>query len=239
MRKVHLSALLLVAASLAAHADGPQNGELMPVDASYVFSPHGFDDNDEVVVVIDGYLPSGCFRLTRPETAIDMEAKTISITPVARFFDIPCVEARIPYSQEIRLGVLPEGDYELTVKTASVTETLNIAEATNAGPDDFLYAPVDSVNVERDRITGKLTATLEGRFTDLCMDWDEIAVIDDGKTVVVLPKMTLRDDIACGASEQPFKKVVDVPETVANGRHLLHVRSLNGQAVNALFTKFD
>jgi hypothetical protein len=239
MQKPILGALLIAGASLVAQADGPQNGELISVDASYVFAPRGFDDNDETVVVIDGYLPSGCFRLTRPETTVDQETKTISITPFARFFDIPCIEARIPYSQEIRLGVLAEGDYEVVVKTSAVSESLSVAESTNAGPDDYLYAPVDAVNVERDPETGKLTAVLEGRFTDRCMEWDEVEVADDGATVVLLPKMAMRDDDSCGAAELPFKKRVDLPETIAEGRHLLHVRSLNGQAVNSLFTKFD
>jgi hypothetical protein len=213
---------------------GPGNGELVNVDARYVFAPEGFDDNDEAVVMVDGYLPSGCYKLTRPEYTVDEQTKTITIKPMARYFDVACIEALIPYQFEVKLGILSEGLYTVKLNNAAV-DSIDVAEASSAGPDDYLYAPIDGASVSTTD-TGVLQATLEGRFTNSCMVWDDLKVIDTGKTINVLPVMRIEGD-SCIAGEFPFKKIVNLPESVVAGRHLLHVRSLNGNAINHLFYK--
>jgi hypothetical protein len=233
-----LGALALSTGSVAASAnlaDEPVNGAVVEIDARYVFAPKGFDDNDEAVVMLDGYLPSGCYRLVRPQVTIDRATKVIKVTPEARFFDVPCVEALIPYSVEVHLGVLPVGEYTVVAHAASASDSMPVAEATNAGPDDYLYAAVDAVAVVKNDATGALSAELKGRFTSSCMTWDEVRVEDTGKTINLLPIISMSSD-ECVPGEFPFKKAVDLPATIAPGRHLLHVRSLNGRAINYLFS---
>lgn len=245
IRLTFVAATLFAAASTPLLADDtlddPADGAAAEVPARYVFAPVGFDDNDQTVITIDGYLPSGCYRLMRPEVAIDHTARTINITPIARFFDVPCVEALIPYDFEVQLGVLPEGQYKITIGAAGTeAESLSIAEAASAGPDDYLYAPVDAATVSRDEDTGRLYAQITGRFTNTCMTWDQIRVIDNGKSINVLPVMSMSDTAPqgeeCRSAEVPYKKRVELPETMAQGRHLLHVRSLNGRGINHLFS---
>jgi len=235
------AAMSLSWSAMADSSDDPANGAAVEVPTRYVFAPVGFDDNDQTVVTIDGYLPSGCYRLMRPEVAINNATRTINITPIARYFDIPCVEALIPYNFEVQLGVLPEGEYTITIGvSAAQPEALTIAEATSAGPDDYLYAPVDQAIVLRDEATGRLTAELSGRFTNTCMTWDYVRVIDNGKTVNVLPVMKMAAEGPngedCVSTELPYKKSVELPDTIVPGRHLLHVRSLNGRGLNQLFS---
>ncbi len=236
-----LLGMLALAAPLL--ADGPHNGQVVQVSARYAFVPVGFDDNDETLLVLDGYLPSGCYKLVRPMYELDPVAKTIDVHPMARYFDVPCVEALIPYEQEIRLGVLPQGTYQVRIVPDGIAEELGVAEATSAGADEYLYAPVDGASVAEDRATGRLTATLFGRFTNSCMQWQELRVIDNGKTVNILPIMKMAKDAAaddvvnCSPQEVAFKKTVELPASITRGRHLLHVRSLNGQAANVLFFK--
>lgn len=229
-----IASSLVSGISFADAAPSPGNGDLVNVDARYVFAPEGFDDNDEAIVMVDGYLPSGCYKLTRPEYTVDEQTKTITIKPMARYFDVACIEALIPYQFEVKLGILSEGLYTVKLNNAAV-ESLGVAEATSAGPDDYLYAPIDGASVATTD-TGALQATLEGRFTNSCMVWDDLKVIDTGKTVNILPVMKIEGS-GCVAGEFPFKKVVDLPESVVSGRHLLHVRSLNGNAINHLFYK--
>lgn len=99
-------------------AEEPRNGERVEVEASYVFVPVGFYDDDEAEVIIDGYLPSGCYRLAPPDIAVDSVEKTVKITPRARFFDVPCIEALVPYNFEAKLGQLSEGTYTIEVPSA-------------------------------------------------------------------------------------------------------------------------
>lgn len=232
--RVIIAAALAGGLAVANAEPGPGNGDIVNVDARYVFAPEGFDDNDESIVMLDGYLPSGCYKLTRPMVEIDERTKQVNIKPMARYFNVPCIEALIPYQYEIKLGILSEGLYTINVNSAAV-ESLDVAEATSAGPDDYLYAPIDQASVEKTD-AGLMEATIEGRFTNSCMVWDEVKVQDNGKTVNILPIMKV-DGTNCVAGEFPFKKTVQLPDSVSNGRHLLHVRSLNGNAVNHLFFK--
>jgi hypothetical protein len=235
-----LSSAVLTVASLCvgpvALAATPVDGEVVAVDATFVFAPVGFDDNDDATIVVDGYLPSGCYRQLRPIVEIDHEARTIKVIPQARYFDVPCIAALVPYWNEIRLGVLAKGSYKVTLNQGDLQETLSVAEATNAGPDDYLYAAIDAATVSRQDDSTEQFVKIEGRFTNSCMVLDEVRLVDTGKTINVLPIMRMEGD-DCGPIEVEFRRMVKVPDTVTPGRHLLHVRSLNGKAVNYLFTK--
>jgi hypothetical protein len=67
----------------------------------------------------------------------------------------------------------------------------------------------------------------------------EVTVINSGKTLEVLPKMELVDaPNGCQITEVPFSWTVDLPKEISKGRHLMHVRSLNGKAVNKMFSVY-
>ncbi len=234
----------------AASLDG--GGMIEPVPARYSFVPVGFDDNDETQVVIDGYLPNGCYRLTSPDVQINTILKTVKITPLARYFEGPCIEALIPYQLDVNLGVLPEGQYELTLNQNGYRRNANlppshhplisvfeIKKALTSNPDDDLYAPVDHVRVSPASVPGNgvLQATIEGRLTNSCMAWRELKILNHGSTLVLLPLITMMSppDGECQDIEVSYQKHVLLPTSLNPGRHLLHVRCLNGQALNRLF----
>ncbi len=240
MQKVSL--LTLAMASLAtAQADESRTGELVRIDATTVFVPIGFDDNDEAEVVVEGFLPSGCYRQAKPEVTIDHAARTVEITPMARQFGAPCVQVLVPYFFEVKLGQLEPGPYAVEVQgvTTSLTESLQVKRAIGTSPDDFDYLPVDDVRVDRNADTGALEAVIYGRITNRCMSWSRAIVEDNGKTVNILPIMAFdtTPGANCRTVEMRFKQTIALPETVSTGRHLLHVRSLNGDAMNRLFEK--
>ena len=222
---------------LASPANPPGDGDVVTVGARYVFAPIGFDDNDEATLVLDGFLPSGCYRLVQPEVVVNQQTKQVTVTPKARYFDHPCIESLVPYWQEIRLGILSIGNYKVVVPGSAIQETMEIVEAPSAGPDDYLYAAIDAASVDKQDDSDGYNIKLEGRFTNTCMTLTDIRVIDTGKTINVLPIMTMADRDDCSPTEVQFRRMVSLPGSVVEGRHLLHVRSLNGQAVNHIFTR--
>ena len=215
----------------------PTDGDVVAVPAQNLFAPIGFDDNDAVTVVVDGFLPSGCYRLDQPNVLIDPESKKVTITPRARFFDHPCIEVLVPYWQEVNLGVLSIGEYKIEIPSSNLQETMLVTEAPSAGPDDYLYAAIDAAAVDRAEDSTDYVVKLQGRFTNTCMVLTDIRVIDTGKSINVLPIMAMEDRDDCRATEVQFRRMVPLPTSVTKGRHLLHVRSLNGQAVNYVFSK--
>lgn len=213
----------------------PKNSQLVAVEAEEVFIPNGFDDNDEAVAVIDGYLPDTCYRLTHNEMVVNSDTGNIQIVQMARRFDSICLPVRVPYWSEVSLGILPAGTFDISADGAP-SETLEVVEATNAGPDDYLYAPVDEARVEADFENQRYQVILQGRFTNTCMAWDEVALIHSGKTFEVLPIVKMEEWEDCREIEVPFVRTIDLPSDMEPRRYLLHVRSLNGKSINHMFT---
>lgn len=238
MNKVFFSAVLPFFLSAPALADDPSIGILVaiPVDASYV--PNGFDDNDDVVVVLDGHLPNNCYKVSHTEVLKDPVTNQVNVIQYARKYPGLCMQALVPFFSEAFLGVLPVGEFKIASPGAAL-EKLKVDEATSAGPDEFLYAPVDSIKINYDEVSDVYSGILDGRFTNSCMKIKEVVVADSGKTVEVLPKMELvQSPDGCVDTEVPFSWVVTLPKSMVKGRHLLHVRSLNGKAVNHMFSVY-
>lgn len=233
MKLLKLLPLAVAALSQHAFADDPSYGTLVLVHPTDVFAPVGFDDNDEAEVVVDGYLPDTCYRLAKTEVETVPSENRIIVRQWARRFPGVCLQVILPYTVEARIGQLPAGDFAIEAGGVTV-ERLAIKPASNPGPDDHLYAPVDTARIET--LPSGTWVTLEGRFTNTCMTWDEIQVINSGKTIEVLPIVAMRDGSDCTATETPFSRRVQLPQTLTEGRHVVHVRSLNGKAVNVAFS---
>ena len=238
--KQQVISLVLAAISLttATLASAEPNGRAVPVSARDIFVPTGFDDNDAVIAVVDGYLPSTCYRIIRPMSKLDPVTQIITITPMARYFAIDCLAVPVPYSFTVTLGQLKRGSYQVRIATDSgmTAVPLQIRSAATNGPDDFLYAPVDGVDVMT-LADGTLQATITGRFTSSCMSIEEVKTIDTSSVIDLLPIMRFDDDGTCQAGEYPFIRHIALPLGITTGRHLLHVRSLNGSAITAIFQK--
>lgn len=228
-------ALPCAVATTVARADDPVPNPPVPVSVGSVFAPDGFDDNDEAQVVLDGYLPSTCYRVSHTTSHLDPASGEINVVQYARRFGGVCLPVKVPFFSEVRLGVLPAAKFGIKSRGAAA-ETLAVKEASSGGPDDYLYAPVDTVRVDYDHATHDYVATINGRLTSSCLQWDGIRVLDQGKVVVLMPILKAADGAACVATETAFEEKAVLPKALKDGRHLLHVRSLNGKAVNALFT---
>ncbi len=220
----------------------PATAETWPrevdIAAESLFVPAGFDDNDETMVILDGYLPSACHRLTAPTIQVDAASKKIVVGARAKEFKGVCPDVTVPFTQTVTLGQLERGDYAVVSKDGKHTNMMQISHATAAGPDDYLYAMVEKAHVIYP-VPHKWVAVIEGRFTNTCLGLEETKVTVTGNTIQVLPIMNFVEPtnpkVPCRAQQRPFRTVVELPHLPADGRYLLHVRSLNGQAVNEVF----
>lgn len=231
--------LLVVAALVVsghARADDPPSGTLVLLSGAEIFAPEGFDSNDQALVVLDGTLPNSCYRLAQQEVVRDADGVTFHVRQYARRFPGVCLDFVVPYTKEVELGVLPQGKFTVDM-VGSTAQPLDVATATNAGPDDHLYAPIDSVHVEVDAAHHSYVGVIKGRFTNTCLAQDEVRLIDSGRTLEVLPIAKMQQTrAACQATEDAFTWTVALPSSMTPGHHLLHVRSLNGKSANAVFT---
>lgn len=212
--------------------------KIVKVAVQELFVPVGFDNNDEVVVVVDGYLPNSCYKLDAASATVNSATRKITVTQLAREYPGMCRLKMIPFTNTVSVGLLPAGKYKVEASNSHLTERLNVAGSQVSGPDEYFYAPVDSVAILPASSTEQQTAVIEGRFTNSCMTFDEVRVIDSGKTIEVLPIIKLEKS-NCRALESHFRKEVALPADLSVGRHLLHVRSLNGHSLNHVFSVLE
>lgn len=224
-----------------------EQGTLTEVGIARVFiPPHGYDDNDNVLATLEVTLPDPCYLLRDARITRKGGSKFEVRAYANRRTDGACGTGDLIGAsnepQDIQLGVLEEGDYEINYKTEAghSNQTLfHVDKARVATLDNFNYASVTDVVVEDLQWdTQDVTVTLSGFTSSRCFEVssEKLQVIRDGDTVVLLPILSNRSEsIGCIESgpKVPFTKKVVLGQFSA-GEYLIHVRSRNGKAVNRI-----
>lgn len=223
-------------ASAAIAQSGPQ---VIDAPISKIYIPHGFDDNDNVGIVMHGKFSSTCYAIGQTETKVDHDAKLITVRATALYYtDVYCLQSITPFIQEVKVGVLEAGDYKVIYEVAEeVSREFQIQERTTEAPDDYLYAPVENAYIDVNYATGKQVLKLQGRFPHMligCMVIQEIRTYKNPNDVlVVLPITEIVDGPECDA--QPDDRSFEISHGLAApffGEGLLHVRTLHGTSLN-------
>lgn len=200
-----------------------------------VYSPKGFDSNDNSQIIISGYLPNLCHRA--PKSIVKMEEGKVDIKIVSLKYDPSnpyCPEMIVPFVEAIDLGVMDKGVYDIVVNGKSIFEkraSLQIDEASSDAVDEYVYAGVEYI----EKSAGSRRVVLKGYNPSDCFVLDEIEVLDNEKDVYsIKPKMKQVSDF-CALKMVPFEYDFIVPDKLQADKVLLHVRSVQGKSVNSIF----
>lgn len=208
-----------------------------PVEA--IFVPSGFDDNDNVEVVIHGTFPDGCHRVGSAKADVDKAKRriTISATSIVDQNEY-CVQSLTPFIQPVSLGNLDEGSYQVVyAKNPEVMESLAVDRRKTESPDDYLFATVENAYIDVNRETGKQSLKLQGHFPHYfigCMVIREVRVVRDPVDVLVvqpIAEVVNTDVCASQAADRSYEYTVGLQEPF-QGEGLLHVRTINGTSLN-------
>lgn len=241
MTSIHLILALLTASPAQA---APERVE---VAVETVMAPaRGYDDNDNVQVVLYGMLPNACYRL---------EKHTVEKTPTpgrfkvrqfatrdhdgicAEHADLPdFINMAVPFTQELSVGQLNAGTYSfefLRGRDRTGIRVLHVAPAPTPRVDSMPYAAVSGAQIadvlpETSELQVTLTGVLNSTCTQLA-DTVKIEKVDD--VFVVMPTIRVEEGTFCAQVLTPFERKVNLGRTKP-GRYLVHVRSMNGRAVN-------
>lgn len=247
LRRASMAGLLVLATAPMAHADRALEAlqpALVPVTPNRIFSPLGFDDNDNAQIVLDGELSDTCYKLGPTQFKVDEVHQRIYVQQQAYYYPGAwCAQVRVPYTQTVNLGLLAAGQYELVVQSEDGSlkpiSTLPVALSSTRSPDDFLYAPVSDVYLEKSlgAFEGResfYTLYINGHFNTSCMKFKEVKMHTRPNGVIeVLPIVEMDRTVPCSQIMTDFNVGVSLKD-VPKGRYLLHIRSLNGQAVNRI-----
>jgi hypothetical protein len=229
-------AVVALMGAASAQADGP---DLVTAPVDQVFSPFGFDDNDNAEVVLHGTFPNTCYKTGPVEGRVDTAAGVIFVRAQAYRYRGGCAQVLVPFTQSVKLGTVPAGTYRVVVedRPGSTTTPLTVAQARTPGADDYLYAPVAQVALDK-RDDGTYAVRLEGEWPFMfigCMVMREVrAYLSPGNALVVMPIAELVDDgeqCAPQAETHRFVFTQAVGELAAS-EYLVHVRVLDGNSLN-------
>ncbi|NOT78975.1 MAG: hypothetical protein HOP07_08220 [Bacteriovoracaceae bacterium] len=206
------------------------------VPVNHVFTPAGFDSNDSVELVVTGYLPNLCFKAPQSQVYIKDGKINVSVKANKNQNGLGfCADVIVPFIEHIKVGVLDKGKYEIVVNentSWAKRSSIAILEASSNSIDEVIYADVDDV-VREDE--GSRKVLLKGYNPSDCFELKEIVVLDNGvDTYSILPKMK-QVRAFCPKKMIPFTYEMDVPEKLVADKVLLHVRVMDGRAVNTIF----
>ncbi len=237
MKTLFLTVFALVV-STTAMADFPESVLLIP---EAVYTPTGFDDNDNVQFVFEGKFPNSCYRAGLTTHEVDLEKKRVIVNNNAFYYGSGiCLTMLVPYVKEVGLGLMPKGEYKIFFREQADNDVQNdqliemgkigVRAAVTSDPDDYLYAPVDNVWLKK--VDGNLKLTIQGGWPNTCMSMDRVEVSRKNNTIVVLPVAKM-GTVNCALPIVPIPYELTVPvKEMGEGRVLVHVRSLSGKALN-------
>ena len=207
----------------------------VPVD--HIYSPKGFDSNDDTEVIVSGYLPNLCHK--SPKSTYEVKGNKILIELKAlKYHDSNpyCPEAIVPFIESVNVGVLDKGIYEIVVNGKTQYEkgsSISIDESSSDAVDEYIYANVEYIE-KKDN--GSRIVELKGYNPSDCFVLEGIEVVDNKKDVYsILPKMKQVSDF-CPMKMVPFNYEVEVPSNLKSNNVLLHVRSMQRKSVNSVFS---
>lgn len=207
------------------------------VDVSYrrVYIPEGFDTNDRVQIVGAGLFPNTCYKPANVKFRVDHRRMRITVAPMALEYPGICLMVLVPFHQVIDVGLLRAGKYIIAESTSDrELGMVEVKAATVLDADDYLYAPISQAYVQS-KSDGSHHLILQGSFSNTCLKFVDVVVNIKDQVIVAQPisELDASGSDPCVDKQVRFEKSIQL-DTLVKGRYLLHVRSINGQAINAL-----
>jgi len=217
---------------LAVKAPADDAPTKVKVNFAKIYVAQGFDSNDKVQIVGEGIYTNGCFRNAETKVRVDHVQKVISLTPFAYKYDGICIQVVLPFDRVVDIGILKAGTYKVRLDGQSnfLGDVMTTVAATK-NPDDFNYAPISQAFFRNNGQNNIVSLT--GEFPNSCMSLKEVKFDVQPDVLVVQPIAQMEERTDCKDGRFYFEKDTDVGP-MKQGRYLLHVRSMNGKAINNL-----
>jgi hypothetical protein len=228
---------LLVSAPLYAQAPRVIDA---PVD--HLFVPSGFDNNDNVELVVTGYFPNPCYGRNNVAVKVVNDEIQVRVTALVRQEEKAeaCAAMIVPFKEVVPVGNLQGGDYKVVVNSNTrfeLTDQLKVVEAASQNQDDHIYAVVDYI--ELGFLGGESgSAQLVGWNPSDCLALDHVEYVSNGKdTLSILPIMKKIRDF-CPLKMVPLTIPVNFnPESFSHPKILLMSRTIEGKSVNTIMER--
>lgn len=219
-----------------------QNVNIVTAPVDHLFVPAGFDNNDNVEVVVTGKFPNPCYSMNKVDVKVIEDSIKINITSIAKKFQAlrTCDALKIPFSEKVTIGSLQAGNYKVIVNENSsheLKDQINIAVSSSNSVDENIYAQIDYVDLG---FTGGLSGdvTLVGSNVSSCLHFEKVEFIHNNKDTVSIMPIMKKDSGDCPEVRSRLEIPVKIkPEFIENKKVLLFVRSMEGKSIQSFIEK--
>ncbi len=232
---------VLVLGTFSLNSNAQFEGGVPPILLNYmpnaVYVPPGFDNNDKVHFVYDGYFPDTCLKHGKSDVRVDLANRTIYVQNMVYYYEQQlCMEMLVHYQDTVTVGLLPAGNYNIIFEDNNLTPipvaSLRVDQANKTNLDEHLYAPVSNVIFD-DLPDGGKAITIKGEFTNSCMRLKDVKILHRVSNVIEVLPIAEMPGGQCLTVAVPFSVSVRLPQS-NSGRKLVHIRSLNGKSLNRI-----
>ncbi len=194
--------------------------------------PVGFDDNDQIEIMVAGVLPNSCYQIGPYEVA--QTDRGIEITQYAYYVPGHCSGFTVPFNRTVGLGIRASSVYPIFDATSGrQLHELSVRTAANPSLEDHKYAPVTSATILHEP-TGPVLY-LTGNLPSPSLHIKEVKVSMSEDVMVVLPIMGEAPHHHAGpAGARPYYQIRKQLTHVPDGTFLLHIRTFDGKGINQL-----
>ena len=241
---------VIVSAGIIALCGTNAKAETVEISLERVFIPAtGYGSNNNVLLTLDGRLPSSCYQLAH--FSIDKkenghsfivhqfaEHQTSGIC--AKGAKLPLhLSGTVPFTYDVTLGHLPAGHYKVNFDLNSEqpqSRAFEVYHSENLTADDLPYAVISNLVIS-DFVNGNnpVSVELTGTLLSNCSYLENVKVTYEEDVVVIQPILGYRISGNCYMQPTLLKKKVDLG-LFNEGRFLLHVRTMSGNAINRAFS---
>lgn len=215
--------------------------EVIPAPVDHLFVPAGFDNNDNVELVVTGRFPSTCYSRNKVEVKVHNDLIDVKVTSFTRRDSrVNCLAMTVPFTEVVTVGNLQAGTYRVAVNSqtrAGLRDRLTVSESRSNSMDDFIYASVDYIELG---FTGGQTgsAWLRAQLPSPCIAFDRVEYLSNGKDVVsIMPIMKRLSDF-CPMKMVPYEIPITFDlERLSSKKVLLFSRSIDGKSVSTVVNR--
>ena len=215
---------------------------VIPSPVDHLFVPKGFDNNDNVEVVVTGKFPNPCYIKNSMFVKVIDSKIHVEVTALKK--DNPdvamCAPMEVPFRETITLGNLQGGEYDIVINEGTrfeLNDKIEVVASESQSVDDHLYPIVEYIELG---FTGGLSgdAVIMARSPSSCVVFDQVKYISNDKdTLSIMPIMKKVSGECDNRQKRIAIPIKFNPNALRNKEVLLFVRSIEGKSVNTVISK--
>ncbi len=209
-----------------------KGGKTFNHSVEQIFVPNGFDDNDDIVVMVYGVYDMSCEEMVSHSFEIDESNSIIYLDSkkVIHANQQGCTENFEPFYKEYNLGTLPAAEYKVVARgEVPIVDTLKVQASQTDNKDVFNYPDMVEIRIAL-KPSGRASLYIDVPLQNSCQRLSTVSIQRRSPTFwEVYPIMGQEQRNDCEKGLLIQTKEVDLGEVPVD-THIFYIRTKQGES---------